>query len=42
MPLSVHVRGHTEAKFNKNLNASALVPNPRTNETNTKSLTLIR
>ena len=34
-----------DAKFNKNINASALEPNPGTNETShryTKSLTLIR
>ena len=31
-----------EAKFNKNLNASALAPNPGTKGTHTKSLTLIR
>jgi len=33
---------YMEAKFNKNLNASALAPNPGTNGTHTKSLTLIR
>ena len=41
-PIATPTNTTLEAKFNKNLNASALAPNPGTNGTHTKSLTLIR